>query len=512
MLPTPKRQTLPEINLNFDQFIEALERNDRGLPEHIALSGAVDCPRPQQISSLAKALKINSRLKTLIIDNGLYARMSNGLRWDSSVGDQGAVELANALTYNKTLTSLTLKATNIGTVGAQSLAHALQVNSSLNELCLPMNPIPDEGIQALAQVLQTNETLIKLNLDIMPASEQAIVTTMLTPTISYLDEETIQALATALQHNTMLKELILPENCATSGIVLQLADALKGNTTLINLQAGHRWNIGHQQNTTNIPENVQRADAVLGPLLQRNRRITKQRIQRFGDPVLASAIVNDAFYLLLKVVVLSLFKRTGIEYLEGFPLDVWAHILNLATPDCIQLDEPLLSDWCHKMAQIYIEVQLSAYIKNDSKHEPRVTALLAKIMSTKNLAELMEVLRKQQLVLDGENPYPLIEQLTGLIPFHPNKYKTDVQTPFAPGERYPDIIGFWSRAPRVNEPLQLEAASGPDAVPNSQPPTTASTEQANPDESTENVEATTPQEVSTEDVETPRETPQMAHR
>lgn len=202
-------------------------------------------------------------MKTLYIGNNYAVRQClPSLTWPSNVEDAGAKELAGALEYNSTLTSLTLDATNIGTQGAQSLAHALQINSSLQVLCLPMNPIPGEGIQALAAALGNNNTLLKLDID------NSCFSSIANPEM--FNEASIQALATALQNNTMLKELVLPD-CAKNGLALQLADALQANTTLIKLRC-ELYNIGDLPRRRDmIPENIQRADAVLGPLLQRNR-------------------------------------------------------------------------------------------------------------------------------------------------------------------------------------------------------------------------------------------------
>lgn len=112
------------------------------------------------ICALAGGLKINSSLTTLHLSNNMVA-------------NEGASALAEALKYNSTLNTLTLSGTlnedgepagTIGDGGAVVLAEGLTMNDSLTELNLAGNIIADTGPQALAKVLKCNSTLTKLDL------------------------------------------------------------------------------------------------------------------------------------------------------------------------------------------------------------------------------------------------------------------------------------------------------------------------------------------------------------
>ncbi len=80
------------------------------------------------------------------------------------IGDEEAKQLAKALKTNSTLTTLILKNNKIGDDGAKALATALKTNKTLTTLNLSDNRIDDEGAKALAEALKTNRTLAILNL------------------------------------------------------------------------------------------------------------------------------------------------------------------------------------------------------------------------------------------------------------------------------------------------------------------------------------------------------------
>ena len=87
------------------------------------------------------------------------------LSYNSRLGDEGAVEIANALKQNASLTELGLRDTGTGDKCAASLAKALKVNSTLESLALGNNLVGDEGAKELAGALRTNLTLRKITLD-----------------------------------------------------------------------------------------------------------------------------------------------------------------------------------------------------------------------------------------------------------------------------------------------------------------------------------------------------------
>ena len=101
-------------------------------------------------------LKTNTTLDTLNL-SGYHDK-------DMMMVDLGAIELAEALETNTTLTDLILDNNKIGDEGAKAIAEALKTNTTLINLKLSTNIIGDEGANALAEALKTNTTT-KLNLD-----------------------------------------------------------------------------------------------------------------------------------------------------------------------------------------------------------------------------------------------------------------------------------------------------------------------------------------------------------
>ena len=135
---------------------------------------------------------------------------------DMSIGDGGAVALAQALCHNSTVKLLNLFSNSISDGGAVALAQALHHNSTLKELDLSHNNISDGGVEALAQVLHHNSTLERLYLSNNSISDAGAVT-----------------LAQALHHNSTLKGLHLFFNDAIGKEgTHQLVQALTVNTSI----------------------------------------------------------------------------------------------------------------------------------------------------------------------------------------------------------------------------------------------------------------------------------------
>ena len=67
--------------------------------------------------------------------------------------DAEAVEVADLLTQNKTITHVYLFNNNIGDTGATALAEAFQVNSTITHVDLEDNNIGDTGATVLAVAL-----------------------------------------------------------------------------------------------------------------------------------------------------------------------------------------------------------------------------------------------------------------------------------------------------------------------------------------------------------------------
>lgn len=79
-----------------------------------------------------------------------------------AIGDEGATQVAAALTKNTTLTSLDLNGMKIGDAGAEKIAMALLLNDTLTLIRLHKNRITNKGAERLALALRHNHTLTTL--------------------------------------------------------------------------------------------------------------------------------------------------------------------------------------------------------------------------------------------------------------------------------------------------------------------------------------------------------------
>jgi len=183
---------------------------------------------------LAEALKVNTTLTELYLSG-------------NKIEPAGAQAIAGALEVNTALTELKIVNNNIGNLGAQALAGALEKNKTLTKLDLSGNKIGDDGVKALAGALEKNNTLTELNLiynEIRDGGAQALagalrVNTTLTELQlggNNIGDAGAQALAGALKVNTTLTELKLSANNIGDDGVLALAGALEKNKTLTELQ------------------------------------------------------------------------------------------------------------------------------------------------------------------------------------------------------------------------------------------------------------------------------------
>ncbi|MGC6403933.1 MAG: hypothetical protein ACON5A_01640 [Candidatus Comchoanobacterales bacterium] len=123
-------------------------------------------------------------------------------------------QLAAALNKNKTLTSLDLSNNSMVDDDVKKLAEALNKNKALTKINLSGNNIGNTGVKYLKESLAVNNTLEDINL-----GQNSI-------DISSIAE---------LCNGSMLKVLRLPFSELKNEGVRQLADALSGNKTLIEL-------------------------------------------------------------------------------------------------------------------------------------------------------------------------------------------------------------------------------------------------------------------------------------
>lgn len=83
--------------------------------------------------------------------------------WDNSIKDEGATAIARDLTNNTTLTCLDLSQNLIGDDGAIALAAALWTNNTLQQFDISENLFWTVGRQALIEAHQLNFSIIHLN-------------------------------------------------------------------------------------------------------------------------------------------------------------------------------------------------------------------------------------------------------------------------------------------------------------------------------------------------------------
>ena len=135
---------------------------------------------------------------------------------DNPIGDIGANHIADTLKNPLSqLDSLHLNICNIGDAGAIALARSLEINKTLKTLDLRDNDIGDHGTIALAEALRENQSLENIFLDGNHISDHGAI-----------------ALATALRENRGLKKVFLDRNRISQHGVIALDDATKGNEVL----------------------------------------------------------------------------------------------------------------------------------------------------------------------------------------------------------------------------------------------------------------------------------------
>ena len=184
-----------------------------------------------------QALTFNSTLSALSLSAWKFStevtnRLAEALRVNTSlsfldlkgnsIGVEGANSLAQALRVNTSLSCLRLHHNSISAEGANSLAQALRANTSLSSLDLSWNFIGDEGANSLAQALRINTSLSSLKLR-----------------SNSIGDEGANSLAQALRVSTSLSFLDLKGNSIGVEGANSLAQALRVNTSLSCLRLHH---------------------------------------------------------------------------------------------------------------------------------------------------------------------------------------------------------------------------------------------------------------------------------
>ncbi|OJW69995.1 MAG: hypothetical protein BGO68_04125 [Candidatus Amoebophilus sp. 36-38] len=103
--------------------------------------------------------QLNNEYMTILATHPCFAWFETLNLENNSIGDQGAIVLAQSLTDNQVL-KLNLVKNKIGTVGAIVLAQVL-LQSQIQELFLNSNKIGDNGIKAIAKAL-ANKSQVKV--------------------------------------------------------------------------------------------------------------------------------------------------------------------------------------------------------------------------------------------------------------------------------------------------------------------------------------------------------------
>ncbi len=141
---------------------------------------------------------------------------------DYKINDSIATILAKTLTYNTTITALTLHGNQIGNVGASKLAEALLINKTLTALNICQNNIGDEGAINLAKALFLNKSLVRLFLH-----------------RNQIGSVGATHLARSLHCNNTLKSLHLMQNNIGDEGAIEMGKALCVNNSITWLQIGH---------------------------------------------------------------------------------------------------------------------------------------------------------------------------------------------------------------------------------------------------------------------------------
>jgi len=150
--------------------------------------------------ALADALTINRTICSISLPYNYF-------------GDEGCKAFAGALKSNGGITSIDLSWNRIGPRGSQALADALMVNRAITSINLRSNNIGDEGCEALADALKTNTTISSINLEMNGIGAQGG-----------------KAVADALKSNDSIASIQLERNSIDDELRKEIDAALKTRT------------------------------------------------------------------------------------------------------------------------------------------------------------------------------------------------------------------------------------------------------------------------------------------
>ena len=204
-----------------------LDLSDNNLTDYLG--------KMEGVAALAAMLEKNETLKILKIPNNV-------------LGSQGAALLSDCIVSNTALTSLNLASNSLGSKGAKSIASILsrgslknikELNLAHNDLCGQYGNIEDNEVKILANSLKGHETLTNLNLidnGVTVAAGQVFVD--------------------ALRYNTSLLELKIGGSDPVQGsdkVMESLRLCLESNQTISKIINGEIDDVNMQDNKLRSP-------------------------------------------------------------------------------------------------------------------------------------------------------------------------------------------------------------------------------------------------------------------
>jgi len=201
----------PDLN----QYIENLYKNNSGAScfvmqtgSNLALTIHFGERKLDALKALSDIIRTTEFIQTLCLRS-------------NEIGGKSTSLIANALSINKTLTSLDLACNEVQVSGAVMLASLLNYNTILASINISKCKIGDQGVESISSALEINRTLTRLDI-----SDNNITI------------DGTKNLAKALKVNITLTEINLNKNGLQDSGAAILLHALVSNETLTHLQIG----------------------------------------------------------------------------------------------------------------------------------------------------------------------------------------------------------------------------------------------------------------------------------
>ena len=144
-----KNNTLTKLNLSNNYYVYAnhiaylLRYNTTLLILDLSNIRLGSFVRLHEVEPIAEALKINTTLTTLLLNN-------------NRINSSETIAIAKALERNSTLTTLNFSYNDVGYHGAKAIAEAVKINTTLTLLDLRCCNISQDGANAITEALETN--------------------------------------------------------------------------------------------------------------------------------------------------------------------------------------------------------------------------------------------------------------------------------------------------------------------------------------------------------------------